>query len=174
MKTIVFVVAVMLASVVWAQDAKVIELTPADAVKAEQVYQAKQKADQAWKDEQKELAERYTVVDEKDSDASNTLVDSIFGTVSGVASIQPPCFAGTSDPNYKCPDTIGTNCHQEATNPPGQTVCGPTETPAPSKPFVHYYRQGWQNGFDFSKDFRFIVPKPDEAPKNTCPPNVMW
>ena len=109
-------IALLLASSVFAQTANVIELEPADTARAQKSWDALQKAQLDWASTQQFLSNRYTTVDENDPNAS-TLTTYVWRN---------------DDPK----------------------ITG-----------KRHYRKGWEAGFEFSKDFKFIVPKVPEPPK---------
>lgn len=58
MKTLIALI-VLMCGAAFAQDAVVVELSPTDAVKAKQLYEAKAAADKAWDDLYTGMAQRY-------------------------------------------------------------------------------------------------------------------
>jgi hypothetical protein len=140
----------ILAASVGAQTANVIELEPVDAVKAQKVWDTLQKAQADYDFTLKILGEKYTLVKSGDPDAGNasTGIDVPVGTgyTSGVVSacntIQ------WQDQNKDCPMPSKEELEKRA-----------KEQKAWDDEHFRYYRKGFEGGFEFSKDFRFIVPK---------------
>ena len=125
-----------------AQDARVIQLKDTDAFTAQKVYDALRKAEKDRDEFEAFIKKTYLVVDEDDPDASHTSV-SMYWTL------------GSSGTSCGVIDSFGF----------AKAVPCDDAPKSPRKP--KYYRAGWENGFLFSRDFRFLVPKP--APLTASP-----
>jgi hypothetical protein len=126
MKRIAAIVTLALGCVpVLAQTAKVVQLSPQDAIKAKQLYDAQVAAEKAYTDFRIDIGNRY-VSHEVTSPATACAV-----IVTPGQSID---FSASCTPPKPTPD-------QEAASHSFQ------------------FNQGWWEGFDFSEDFKFIVPK---------------
>ena len=104
MKVILVLASLFLAGTVFAQTANVIELSPADILRAHQAWDTLQTAQENWTAVRKSIGDKYTTRPNNTGGASTCTI-----------------------------------------NEP--SIC---------------YREGFMSGFEFSKDFRFIVPKAAE------------
>jgi hypothetical protein len=123
MKRIIVVTVTLLlgAAGLWAQTAKVVQLSPQDAEKARQLYDAAQAAQKAYEDFRTEVAHKY--IDYVSATNGDSLV--MCGTFTPGGLYQAaPC------PGDKPSDVVKTFMPQAS----------------------------WENGFDFSADFKYIVP----------------
>lgn len=128
----------------YAQTANVIMLEPSDQKEAREKWEAFQKAQKDWDNEQEKIKQKYLVVLEGDKDASDWVADS-----------STLVFSGTS--------TTWCNVLNESVIPKDCPKVDPK-----LKIEKHFYRKEWGGGqFEFDKDFRFIVPKRAEPAKPT-------
>jgi len=130
---------------VFSQDAKVIKLDVKEASQAKQLYQNLQSAQKEWDAFQNSIKETHLVVPESDPDKGYLVVSGIFTEQNVV------CTAG---------DKVKTVV---------KCAAGIEEE---EKPEYKYTRRGWENGFSFSEDFLYIVPKAQEGAvgNSTCSP----
>ena len=133
--------ALLLAVPVQAQDAKVIELKSTDAFSAQKVYDALRKAEKDRDEFEAFIKKTYLVVEEGDADKGSTIVGESGAWTMGCNAI---AFANQPIADYD-------KCKQAEAE--WEKVHNP-------RPKYQYYRAGWENGFVFSRDFRFLVPKP--------------
>jgi hypothetical protein len=127
-----FIVAILLIAAlpVLGQTAKVVQLSPEDATKAKQLYDAQLAAEKAYADFQVDIGNRY-------------VSHAVTWPTTACAVI--------------CPDG---DCSK------AQLCTPPKPTPEQEKNSHGFlFNDGWTYGFEFSADFKFIVPK--DAPKWT-------
>jgi hypothetical protein len=140
---------------VGAQTANVIELDVVDSIRAERVWTELQKAQADWNDLQKSFGERYTLVKHGDPDAGATST-----------TIGPPvawAIGGVTGTTTLCGSVIGQpDCPKETRE---QIEKRDKEQREWEDAHLRYYRKGFESGFEFSKDFKYIVPKPQETAK---------
>jgi len=166
-----------------AQTAKVVQLKPSDAAKAKQVYKAMMDAENAWSDLQKEISNKYLIVDKNDPDAGNhrwyppedsdiPLGSVATGTTQHVI---------TWNTNSVCETPEEKKAREAALQAEEQRRKDVEEKrEARSK----RYRRGWDvEGcydcepieFEFSEGFNFIVPKaPKVEPPHNNYPSIIY
>jgi hypothetical protein len=144
----------------FAQSALVIQLKPEDSARLATTIKAKVEAAKALEDEEDRIQRLYLVVDEGDPDAGNNTwtdpkesglsIGSGYGWVAtiGTTTIKGPC--ASSWESVAC---------LKVRLAEAQDKESAGQKPAP-RVKLKYYRSGWANGFEPSKDFKFIVPKP--------------
>ena len=106
-----------------------IELKSTDAKEAKAKWEALQSAQEDWKKFQKHIEDDYTTVPQGDKDAG--------GLILGVGT---NCLASGSDGRYTITGCSFDDSHKME----------------PQKALA--FRRGWEYGFEFDRDFRFIVP----------------
>jgi hypothetical protein len=150
----------------YAQTARVIPIDNADAYKLKQAQEDIDKATAAYDTLVKRIERDYLIVNDRDPDKGNTVAEypySITGTSSSKCcatllvignssgSIRPsddPCDA--SYESVACLEKRLLEARQKA-------AAGKKPEP---RPVYLYWRSGFENGYSFTKDFRFVVPKP--------------
>lgn len=162
MKRIILILAVLaISSTLCAQSANVIEMAPADAVKAQAAWNRLQQAQKDWNMVKQKLGEQYTMVKHRDDPGSSgvsTLIYEASGTgVSGVF------FGGTK---------TSTVCLNGACPGPSKEELAKQEVERQAYNDAHlrYYRIGFTDGFEFSSDFKYLVPKSPVEPHQNCSP----
>jgi hypothetical protein len=148
----------LFASSVFAQTAHVIPLSEADAQAAKVKWETLQHAQKDWDDFQNEIAKNYTVVPLSDSDAGSTTYyedekAGFFLYSSGTSGI-----TWGEPEKCKTPEEIAAEKKREAEDKKAQEEYQKN---------LKAYRKGWENGFQFDKDFKFIVPKIIYTPSST-------
>jgi hypothetical protein len=159
-----FTILFLLATSVFAQTANVIELTPADQARTQKAWDALQKAQTEWDSTRKELEQKYILVREDDPDASNER------TLINLDSVGTGMVTNTfwSNGTTSICNTIG--YQGDCPKPSKEEIeKADKERKAYSEAHERYFRKGFENGVNFSKDFRFIVPKVAEPKTNTWP-----
>lgn len=147
----------------FAQDAKVIELKPADAAMLKAKHDALQAAQKAYDDAQKEITHQYLEVGDGDPDAGSFIsIGGLTGSnlAGSITFITGPCNrlqVGASD----------AHCLQAKT-PTEEEKKQNEKRAEEERRQYRYQRKGWENGFQSSPDFRFIVPKPYQQPAANC------
>lgn len=135
-----------------AQDARVLPLSPVDAQTAKAKYEALQKAQKDWDDFQEKIKQDYLVVPKGDPEAGNTIASGGLTSWAGIS---------YSDGSYVVKSAVEKE-NDERKHP------------------TMFERAGWENGAVFTKDFRFLVPKPSPEVKqnpfyvNGSTPMVTW
>ncbi len=124
-----------MATLTHAQTAKVVQLSPADAAEAKSLYEQKAAIEKKIADLQERISHQY-VSDEKVYPTSIC--------ISGVSVLHPDGTT-TSFPSVPC-TTLKPTPEQEKAS--------------------HYFtiKSGWENGFEFSDEFKFVVPKAYKEP----------
>lgn len=139
----------LLSSSCWAQDAKVLALSPVDAQQAQAKYQALQRAQKEWDSFQERIKQDYLIVPKGDPEAGNVM-PSFFRlpscTTSSTATINLDNGMTSTIPGEK--EAIS-ECEENANK-----VDKKNEREHPTM----YQRVGWEQGFTFTKDFKFLVP----------------
>lgn len=135
-----------------AQTARVIPLSAEDSQEARAKWEALQAAQKTWDDFQNKVAKKYTEVHVGDPDAGFTMAEvgmASFGSLSisadGLVSFSDYC-EGTTEraKNKKYCDDLDAQQKKAREN-------------------ERMFRKGFEWGFEFDKDFHFIVPKPEPA-----------
>jgi hypothetical protein len=143
MKLAFLAVLVFLALPLAAQTAKVIQLSPADATARKALEEQRAAIEQKIKELDAQIQHRYTTVLQGDKDASGSYADIGLLNTTGITYA---CFATISnDPAVlkayqDCERSLEA---ERAKNPP---------------PPQRMYRIGWASGFEYTEDFKFIVP----------------
>ncbi len=153
MKNAILVLIVLVVAVSYAQEAKVISIERKDSEIAGEAWKNLQHAQKTWDHVQEVLRDKYTVVPEGDKDASNTVISS--------------SLVGTNATIF-CADQILSMSGTQLVSKEELAKChGEQEKERKARPPSMTYRRGWENGFVFSSDFKYIVPKsPLPAPPN--------
>lgn len=138
----------LMAGPLFAQDARVLQLSDNDSSIARAKYEALQKAQSEWDHFQEELKQKYLTVPKGDPDAGNTILS---GSITSFGTICPDQIVTLGSTQTVSAKEIS-NCHvaQKA-----------EEEKREAKNPTKYQRAGWESGFVFSKDFKFLVPKPE-------------
>lgn len=140
MKFAALIVSLLFSYGAYAQDARVIALSSEDAQTVQAKWDALQKAQKDFDAEKIEIEKKYTTVLEGDKEAGNMNVEySLFSEPGSAMSLSASC------------NTIQLDNGGLVNTCPANVM--------PHKPY-HYYRSGWEYGFTFDKDFKFIVPAP--------------
>jgi hypothetical protein len=124
----------------WAQEAKVLQIDVADAAKARALYDKMQQAERDWEEFRAGVEKKYLTT-EDGKEASNVVVSDGSSISWGIAA----CYLSELNESKEEQERREKACDTWR-----------KEHPAPKSV---YYREGWQSGFEFSKDFKFIVPK---------------
>lgn len=156
------------------QEAKVIALDAADAASVKSKWDAFKAAEKAWADEQERIRTKYLTVPYGDPEAGYADTSSLgfsTGTTSFILS--------------RCDNLSLTNQPQQDSN--CLAYQGPSKEEERKEEErrrkARYHRKGWDNGFQSSSDFRFIVPKAYQPSSNCatqfstpahCLGNVCW
>jgi hypothetical protein len=114
---------------VFAQRAKVVQLSQDDATRVYAKWRVLQDAQKAWDEEQKKIATKYTYVRFEDKDK---------GTMEAPGNEWPMIIYTGSDPKEKASEAAQWDKYRKV---------------------AYWYRSGWEYGFEFTDDFKFIVPK---------------
>jgi len=147
-KLLAVVTLLLTTTIIGGQEAKVIQLSQEDTAIAHAKWQALQDAQKTWDEEQKRLAKKYTFVHGDDPEAGDTQAWDMSGNGLAYSITSTATWTTSSSPS-------------------------PAEIAAAQKAYEEHkkkdwwFRSGWESGFDFSKDFRFIVPK--AAPRVVSP-----
>jgi hypothetical protein len=141
----VFTLFLIVTAASTAQTAKVIALTPEEARERAELQKQSDEIAAKIKAFDEAIRERYTWVKQGDKDAGNEVAS---GTFSGFTTGTTACF-----------HTLGET--PEVTKQRDR-ACAEWTSKHPSPPPA-YYRRGWENGINYTDDFRYIVPV--EAPK---------
>lgn len=159
MKTLMVLALLLVAQGTRAQTARVIPLSSEDAQIARAKWDALQAAQKAWDAEQDQIAKKYTYVKRDDPDASGSMVPEAFSFSTGYATITTDgLLAVTIDP-CKNPKTSPQSCADKKK----------------AEDAERYFRQGFESGFEFDKNFLYLVPKAPEIQSNSLQPCIrMW
>jgi len=134
-----------------AQTAKVIQLDAKDSQQAKEKWDALQKAQADWDAEKQSIKEKYVLVKQDDPDKGN---ESIWLNGRGNITVYTTsCASG------------------------GESCLSPEERQkrkADEDAHYRYYRSGFENGFQLSKDFKFVVPDAPPPPKYPSPYSVAY
>jgi hypothetical protein len=148
-----------------AQTAKVIPLSSADSAERKTLEDQRTAIEQKIKDFDARVQKQYTTVLEGDKDSSGSFADysgiGVTGIVHGCGMIL------STDPAAEKAYNV---CQREleaerAKNPPPPQLM---------------YRRGWTNGFEYTEDFKYIVPRQSSGNGNiipyqwSCPPGGSW
>jgi len=165
MKLIVMLFALSVAGV--GQSALVVQLSPQDASRAKATHQAMLDAEKKWNDMQSEISQKYLIVDKDDPNASDqrwyTAEDVFF---SGTASTATWSTLSVDANGYL---VSGRPCETEAEKKARADAQAKAEQEAKKREAEREaksrrWRKNWyQKSFEFSDDFKFIVPKHEEA-----------
>ena len=161
------------------QTARVIELKPEDAQMVKSACEKLDAAQKAYDDAVDRVRQEYTVVLEGDPDAGATWVadKDESGFLVGSGTTKWVTVGGYLTWRDDDPCTRSLESVACLTNRLRDAKALEAEGKKP-KPRIrgHYKRRGWENGFEFTPDFRFIVPKPEPplaqpGPWNSTAPN---
>lgn len=137
MKRVVLVIGLFLAVGLGAQEARVLTLNSGDACDAKAAWTNLQDAQKRWEEVQEHVRKKYLQVHYGDPEAGSEIV----GLTSGTGTI---LFSGTA--NF-------------TSNPTNEEVIAAAERERQRERLATYSRKGWEGGFQFTNDFKFIVPK---------------
>jgi hypothetical protein len=150
MKFVLVIVIVFLgASSLPAQTARVIALTPADTTEVSDKYEALQRAQKDWDDLQLKIKEKYTIVSSDDKERGSSYSGWLIIN-SGAALSSGSFLIGGGDNHCETAEEKLARKKLEA------------KQEQDYKEYIknmRYLRLGWEDGFEFTKDFKFIVPK---------------
>jgi hypothetical protein len=150
----------LLASVAFGQEARVIEIKPEDSAELKQKWEALQVAQNAWDQIHVRITNSYTVVKEGDKDAGGQVFfQNISGGQMGAYWTTDSCHVLWVDSAHPRPQEDVKRCEDI------QRKAEKNRAP------MLFYRRGWERGFQFTPDFRYIVPKPEVTPQ---PNNQFW
>lgn len=152
MKKILVALALLVAAVLQAQEAKVISLQEKDSRIAKEAWENLQQAQQTWEHVQDLLNQKYLQVPWDDPQRGNhEIANNVWPAYSGLnwVSTVSDCHVLQLNPQT---DERKARCSKEE----AQERLAYDE----ARKKARYYRQGWENGFQFSYDFKYIVPKP--------------
>jgi hypothetical protein len=134
-------ILVLFPGVGYGQTAKVIPLKPEDTKELQATYNALQEAQKKWDAAQKKVQKEYTTVKPDDPDAGNTIVSGTFSSddcdTLNIGSTEHIQIEGVY---------LNGNCTKNGKPVEQHVVEGIT------------FRKGWENGIEFDKDFKYIVP----------------
>jgi hypothetical protein len=137
----------LLSGTVGAQSANVLELSSYHSQRALTAWKSLQKAQADWDAVNDEIKEAYTLVKSGDPDAGSMSTAVNVGAVSLWTNSTLGCFPVIGEDR---------SCPKESAEDKAKRE---RESADWSDKHLRFYRRGFENGFDFSKDFRFIVPK---------------
>lgn len=152
-RMIVVTLLLAVAIEVESQEAKVIALDPVDSHVANEAWDNLQQAQKTWTDVQKLMTEKYLRVGYRDKEAGGEIYEGLTGSASFISSGNTVIWSsGSGIPRTKAQVDKDERDYQERIRK------------------AKYYRRGWEDGFQFTSDFRYIVPKAAETPKQ----NSLW
>lgn len=170
MKTILF--SLLLALSAFAQTAKVVQLSKADADHVQALYELKQRAEAEWQAAVTDVEHKYVSESRQVPDQGESSGWLITGPAMLSLSSDNPCFytpnsilvindrnevvsqgAAESTP---CKDFLAKN---ERGRAEAERVEKERMAKLPKKT-VYSLKPGWESGFEFSEGFQFIIPKP--------------
>ena len=146
------IVFLLFAVSVGAQSADVIELDRTDATEVRAAWTKLQDAQTKWDALHERMRQKYTLVKEGDPDKGNLSTFINPGTgISGTITFASGCNVISITPTE-----VAGDCGK----PPSKEELARQEKERKEYADAHerYFRKGFENGFEFSKDFRFIVP----------------
>ncbi len=157
-----FLLSLALGLILSAQTATVVPLSPANAAEAKKLYGELQAAQKAWDAFRAKVEAIYLITTDPDR-GGNTIwgEPSTGGDITGwggtytVHKCQVRVFAIGLDDSYDSSECIEWR------------KAHPSAPPPPTK----YRLWGFENGFEFDKDFKFLVPKPPQQQKD---PGITW
>lgn len=149
MKRVLLTVGLMMAIVVSAQEARVIELSKNDTYDVQQAWLNLQSAQRQWDAVQQRVTDKYLRVPYGDKDEGREVVGGALSITSGTFTMGNVLWSSGSsvEPTPK---------EQAALELAAQEAAKERED---RRRHAMYERKGWENGFTFTDDFRFIVPK---------------
>lgn len=154
MKYVIFVLALLIGSMCIAQSARVIALSDGDAANLKAKWDALKLAEKNWADAQEEVKAKYLTVPYQDPEAGYEYNPP---TANGVSFASTTSSCWTYAENGRMVETEDCKKEQAA------------ERERQKK--ARYNRRGWEYGFEFTGDFRYIVPK--VAPVTSCPSGAL-
>ena len=148
-------IAVLLTAPCYAQSAKVLAVEPSDAERANVLYERMKQAERDWEDFQQATKEKYLTVPYDSPERGNIWYES------------PPPEGGATTGGLLYWSGSGTvsGCSIISDNPPSKDYCNKQEKERAAawekeKKTKRWKRAGWEDfEFEWSKDFKFIVPK---------------
>jgi hypothetical protein len=149
----------LLASVAFGQEARVIQIKPEDSAELKQKWDALQAAQNAWDQIHVRITNEYTTVKEGDRDAGSQVFLDISGGQMATYWTVDSCHVLWMDGEHPRPAEDVKRCEKI------QREAEKNRAP------MLFYRQGWERGFQFTPDFKYIVPKPEARPQ---PNNQFW
>ncbi len=158
MKNLLFALSLFIAVSLGAQEARVISLESKDTTVAREAWENLQHAQATWAHLQEVLRDKYTVVPEGDKDASNTVISS-----------------GLIGNSTSCGIFLNVNKDQTVSALTDIEKCRAEQGKYHKEHPSLTYRRGWESGFEFSSDFKYIVPKPAAVPSQGlfCPCSII-
>lgn len=174
--------AITFASCCFAQSALVVPLKPEDAAKVQRLHQQVLDAEKAWTDAQKQIKERYLIVEKGDPDASDDhwyppakMPDGTFSTtyIGSGSFITTTGLSYLSSENACDPKKVAEHQAWEAEQKKLEQA---------REANSRRWRKGWYPNhncsgcdplpFEYSEDFKYLVPKPTPAEKPLL--NSQW
>lgn len=146
MKTIAAVILFLIAGIAYGQTARVIPLSPEDAQTVKAKWDALQAAQKAWNEEQDQIAKKYTYVKRDDPDASGSMTPMAFSLTTGAFRVTTTAYGLV---------TVVDPCKNPKTPGDRQACADQKKAEAAER----YFRKGFEEGFEFDKEFKYIVPK---------------
>lgn len=194
MKTISIgvITALLAAGGLYSQTAKVVPLSQADVDRVKAAYEAKQKADADWQAMQTEIEHKYVSYSREEIDYGTSGAFAISGTGSSstvlawdgsalrMVSTEPdPCEHSRKwdvPPDALCLAYEKVQAEREAKRKADREEADRKEQErlkALPRKTVYFLKPGWQNGFEFSDGFQFIVPRPEPPSTPSKYPSLM-
>lgn len=144
---VLLVILAISCAIASAQEARVLTLNSGDACDAKAAWTNLQDAQKRWEEVQEHVRKKYLQVHYGDPEAGSEIV----GLTSGTGTL---LFSG----------------HATFTNytPTNEEVVAMAERERQRERLATYGRKGWEGGFQFTNDFKFIVPKSGGNSTSNC------
>jgi len=156
MKNILFVFALLIVAGLGAQEAKVLPLKSDDSFEAKEAWYKLQDAQKEWDAVQSKVKEKYLLVPYGDKEAGNEILEP--------CSISNPCLSSSTNVFTLTGRTHQLSAVEEEAKAKREEQY--RKEAEENRKTAHYQRKGWENGFQFSSDFKYIVPKPAPVYEN--------
>ena len=148
----------LLATAALGQEARVIQIKSEDSVELKQKWEVLQVAQKSWDEANGRIKKDYIVVKEGDKDAGRQVLFAydLSGSKMAVywtSGIIDGCNMLWADSTKPRPQEDAKRCEE---------IQRKAEK---NRASMLFYRNGWESGFEFTPDFRFIVPRKPEPPK---------
>jgi hypothetical protein len=178
-----FAILLFFATLTSAQSIPVVPLSSTDVAKIKQVHQAMLDAERAWADLQKEIERKYLIVDKGDPEAGEGKwypEDKTGGTLTWTSSSGGIIAAFSAESNCETPEQKKARAAREAQ---AQKDRERFEQELERK--SRRIRRGWEQcpncvgsgtvrAFDYSQDWKYLVPKPEVTPESNSHQGWSW